>query len=291
MGKGKKENKKPLKEVETKEEAVQEKEELKEEMPEEKVEKVAEVKCEKSALTTTIIVAIIVAVLSSLATLVIVKKFVYKNNNIVGDWYNTYADKVFVLTLKKDKTFEYGYEGEDKTTGKYTNSNDVITLKTDAGETNLVYGMEKGYIEIDSTKYYNDKKEAAKNDGFYFIPEDYDTSMFTAITPDEFVKKFKNGETAFVLFARGSCGYCQQFRPIAAESLKKYNYKLYYLNTTQLKDENIETIQALDSKLDSITSTPSVYYIKGKKVVDIQSGYTDLETYGSFLKKNGVKAK
>ena len=151
--------------------------------------------------------------------------------------------------------------------------------------------MKKGYIEIDSTKYYSDKKEASKNDGFYAKPEDYDTSMCTAMTPNEFIDKFKSGEAAFVLFARGSCGYCQQFRPIAAQSIEKYNYKLYYLDTTQLKDENIEAISKLDSKLDSITSTPSVYYIKGKKVVDIQSGYTDLETYGSFLKKNGVKAK
>lgn len=257
----------------------------------EKVKEEKECKCEKSALASTIIVAIIVAIVSSLTTLFIVKKFVYKNNNVAGSWYNTYADQTFVLTLNKDKTFEYGYEDSDKTKGKYTNTNDVITLKTDAGETNLVYGTGKGYIEIDSTKYYSDKKEASKNDSFYYIPEDYDTSMFTALTPKEFIDKFKAGEAAFVLFARGSCGYCQQFRPIAAQSVEKYNYKLYYLNTTQLKDEDITAISALDSKLDSITSTPNVYYIKGKKVVDVHEGYSDLETYGSFLTKNGVKKK
>ena len=33
-----------------------------------------------------------------------------KVNNVVGKWYSTYAGKTFVLNLKKDKTFEYGYE-------------------------------------------------------------------------------------------------------------------------------------------------------------------------------------
>lgn len=254
-------------------------------------EKTVETKKCNPIFKNTIVLAVVVAIASSLITILILKLFVYKTNNVTGSWYNTYADQTFVLTLKGDKTFEYGYEGSDQVTGKYTNSNDVIVLTSDSGDTKLVYEKGNNYIEIDSTKYYSSKKEAEKNDSFYYIPKDYDTSMFTAITPSEFVEKFKAGDTAFVMFARGSCGYCQQFRPVAAESVEKYNYKLYYLNTTQLKSEDINTISALDSKLNAITSTPSVYYIKGKKVVDVQEGYTDIETYGAFLTKNGVKKK
>lgn len=253
----------------------------------------------KTSSSATIILVLIVAIISSLGTLFIAKNFLYKNgtngtstSNIEGTWYSTYAGQTFLLSLKKDKTFEFGYEGSDMTKGNYnTSSTEVLNLMSDSGTDKIIYNVGKNYIEINSTKYYSSKDEAAKNDGYYYVPDDYDTSMFTKITAAEMIKKFNNGDAAFVLTARGSCGYCQQFRPVAAESVKKYNYTLYYLDTTTLTDADYENIKALDSKFNGFGSTPNVYYFKGKAVVDIQEGAADANTYGSFLEKNGVKAK
>ena len=251
-------------------------------------------KKEKSSILTIIIVAVVVAVISSVTTLFIAKKFIFNNgtnNNIVGTWYSAYGGQTFLVTLRDDKTFELGYENSEMTTGKYSNTSDVIKLTTSSGVNNLVYEMGKDYIEIDSKKFYPTKEEATKNDLYFFVPDDYDISMFTKITAEEMVKKFNKGEEAFVLTARGSCGYCQQFRPVAAESVKKYNYTLYYLDTTTLKEENYTQIRALDSKFNDFGSTPNVYYFKGKAIVDIQQGAADANTYGSFLERNGVKEK
>lgn len=246
----------------------------------------------KNPLLTLVIVAIIAAALGAGSTYAVMKKSGNsKVNNVVGKWYSTYAGQTFVLTLKKDKTFEYGYEEQEMTKGKYTNTNEVISLVSDDGTDKLIYDIGKDYIEINSTKYYNKKETATKNDSYYYVPDDYDTSMFTKITAAEMIEKFNKGDAAFVLTARGSCGYCQQFRPVAAESVKKYNYTLYYLDTTTLTDEDYTNIRALDPQLEEFGSTPNVYYFKGKAIVDIQQGAADAATYGEFLKKNGVKEK
>ena len=247
----------------------------------------------KSTILTIIAVAIVAAVLGAVAAVIVMKnlKPTEKATNIAGTWYNTYAGETFLLTLKTDKTYEYGYEGSEMTTGTYSNTSDVLSLVGDSGTQKLIFDKGKDYIEIDSSKYYNKKETAAENDGYYFVPEDYDTSMFTKLTVAEMVEKFNKGDEFFVLTARGSCGYCQQFRPIAAESVTKYNYTLYYLDTTTVKNEDYETIRALDAKLEDFGSTPNVYFFKGKTVADVQAGAADAETYGAFLEKNGVKAK
>jgi len=246
------------------------------------------------SIVTVVIIALVVAALSSAATFLVAKNFIFKDgksNNVKGTWYNTYAGRTFALSLKTDNSFEYGYEGEEMTKGTFKNSNDVITLTSDAGVDKLVYDLGKGFIEINSTKYYKNKNEATKNDGFYYIPEDYDTSMFKTIKASEMIEKFNKGEEVFVLTARGSCGYCQQFRPVAAASVEKYNYTLYYLNTAELTEEDYTNIRNLHSKFAEFGSTPNVYHFKNKDVVDIQEGAADAETYGAFLVKNGVKEK
>ena len=131
-------------------------------------------------------------------------------------------------------------------------------------------------LYISSQPYYNSLEESKNNDAYYAVPEDYDISMFTSLTADEFTKKFKNGDEMFVLSARGSCGFCQQFRYTAAESIEKYNYTLYYLDSAQVTDEQFSAIMALDEKLsETYGSTPNVYYIKGKKVVDVSEAVVE----------------
>ena len=249
----------------------------------------------KSCGVSTLLVMLAVAAVSSLATYQITKHYLGNGGlipNIKGIWYSSYAGQVFSLSLNNDDSCEFGYDGEEKTKCTFEYTDEVLKLKTDVGTDNLVYSLENKVLYISSQPYYNSLEESKNNDAYYVVPEDYDISMFTSLTADEFTKKFKNGDEMFVLSARGSCGFCQQFRYTAAESIEKYNYTLYYLDSAQVTDEQFSAIMALDEKLsETYGSTPNVYYIKGKKVVDISEGAVDADTYGKFLEKHGVKKK
>ena len=248
----------------------------------------------KSCGVSTFLIVLAVAAVSSLATYQITKHYLGGGliPNIKGIWYSSYAGQVFSLSLNKDDSCEFGYDGQDKTECTFEYSDEVLKLKTEAGTDNLVYSLEDDVLYIGSQPYYNSLEESNANDAYYAVPEDYDTSMFTSLTTDEFTRKFKNGDEMFVLSARGSCGYCQQFRYTAADSVEKYNYTLYYLDSAKVSNEQFEAIVALDDKLkETYGSTPNVYYIKDKKVVAISEGAVDADTYGKFLETYGVKKK
>ncbi len=248
----------------------------------------------RGSVVSTLVITVVVSAICSLATYQITKNSVGGvKPNIRGIWYSSYAGQVFSLDLsKKDDTCKFGYEGQEMTECTYEYSDEVLKLKSSAGTDNLVYELKDKVLYISSQPYYNSKEESDKNDAYYFVPEDYDISMFTSITADEFTKKFNNGDAMFVLSARGSCGYCQQFRYIAAESVEKYNYTLYYLDSAKVTEEQYAAIQKLDKKFEeTYGSTPNVYYVKGKKVVAVSEGAVDAETYGKFLEQHGVKKK
>ena len=84
----------------------------------------------KTSIATLVVVALISAFITYAATAFIMKKSNTSNEgaDITGSWYNTYNKQTFVLTLKDDKTFEYGYDGDEMTKGNYTNTIDVISL-------------------------------------------------------------------------------------------------------------------------------------------------------------------
>ncbi|MBQ4634204.1 MAG: hypothetical protein IJB71_02520 [Bacilli bacterium] len=246
----------------------------------------------KNGFMKTLIVAAVCSAISSLATYQITKNYVGNKPDIVGSWYSTYAGQVFSLTLKNDDTCEFGYDDQEKTKCTYDYSDEVLRLKSDNGIDELVYSLDETVLYISSQPYYSTKEESSDNDEYFAVPDDYDISMFSSLTIEEFIKKFNAGDTMFVLSARGSCGFCQQFRPIAADSVKKYDYTLYYLDSAKVTSDQFAAVQALDSKLEeTYSSTPNVYYIKDKKVVAISEGAVDFETFEKFLTDNGVKAK
>ncbi len=243
----------------------------------------------------TLILILVTAIVSSLATYQFMKENSCNNKgnvNLKGSWYSTYAGSTFMLSLTEDGNCEYGYEDADKTKCTYEYSNEVLQLKTSEGTDKLIYNLEKDVLYINSSPYYNSKETSSKNDAYYYVPEGYDISMFTKITPEEFISKFNNGDEMFVLTARSSCQHCQDFRPIAAQTVESHNYKLYYLDTATLTDTTYANIKALDTKLnETFGATPNVYYVKGKKVVDTNEGATTLAQYTQFIETHGVKKK
>ena len=130
------------------------------------------------------------------------------------------------------------------------------------------------------------------------LPE-YDVSKFEEVDYSGFKKAIKSKDISVVYMGRSTCGYCALFIPVMNEAQEKYGFKTYYLDVTRVF--NFETNSVVDQKaFDEITgmndffkenflATPMVAIFKNGKYVDGTIGYQELETYSSFLEKNGIK--
>ena len=103
---------------------------------------------------------------------------------------------------------------------------------------------------------------------------------------------YKKDKTYFVYTGRSTCGYCVAFLPMLQQSISDYDYTLYYLDIDKLSNEDLTKIAELhDDFADTIGGTPMVYAMGKKDVKDINRGYTEYNTYASFLEKNGIKKR
>lgn len=126
------------------------------------------------------------------------------------------------------------------------------------------------------------------------VSSEYDTSMFTELTEDEFIALFdedyEDDEIRFVFSGRSTCSYCVAFLPYLQQSVEEYDYTLYYLDIDSVS--KYDEIQDLDEILEeNISYTPMVYAIKNGEVIDVNDGYTEYSTLTAFLEEYGVEAK
>lgn len=122
----------------------------------------------------------------------------------------------------------------------------------------------------------------------------YDTSMFENISTEEFFKilNAKDNIIRYVYTGRPSCSYCVQFIPVLQQSINNYNYALYSLDVTYITENDYNYVIEYDIVLENtFMTTPMVYAIKNGKVVNVNKGYTDYQTYSKFLENTGVKRK
>lgn len=118
---------------------------------------------------------------------------------------------------------------------------------------------------------------------------EYDVSMFTSITGDEFVDKVNSSDLQLIYMGRSTCHYCVQFLPILQQAQNDYGYETLYLDITTVTSDQQEKIVAVDEDFfnDNYGATPTVLLVKDGKIVDSQVGYSDYDTFASFLEKNG----
>lgn len=117
----------------------------------------------------------------------------------------------------------------------------------------------------------------------------YDVSMFTEIDANEYAELYKSNELAVTYFGRSDCGYCLQFLPSLQKSISEYNLKTYYVDINKLDQETANIIFALDEGFnDTLGRTPMMTITQNGKLVDIQMGSVEYDTYITFLKNNNV---
>ena len=139
---------------------------------------------------------------------------------------------------------------------------------------------------------YNSGNNGSENNSGNNANVDYDTSMFTEITIDQFMDLYKKDEKSFVYTGRSTCGYCVAFLPYLQQSVSEYKYTLYYLDIDKISNDDLTEIAELHKDFSStIGATPMVYVMGNKDVEDVNQGYTEYAEYAKFLEKNGIKKR
>lgn len=118
---------------------------------------------------------------------------------------------------------------------------------------------------------------------------EYDVSMFNAIDADGLVSAFNSSDMQVIYLGRSTCGYCVQFLPTLQQAQSDFGYTTLYLDITTVSEDDLTKIVALDEEFfnEYYGSTPLVLLVKDGKIVDSQVGYSDYDTFASFLTENG----
>ncbi len=122
--------------------------------------------------------------------------------------------------------------------------------------------------------------------------DEYDVSMFTEIDADKLVDLYNSKKLSVIYFGRPTCGFCVQFLPSLQKSVEEYDYELYYVDIDKVSDDDVEKITKLDDFFEEkYGETPTVVFVKNKKIVDNQVGAADYDTYADMLEDNGIDKK
>ena len=112
---------------------------------------------------------------------------------------------------------------------------------------------------------------------------------FTEITYSEYEEKVNNEEAFLVIIVRDGCGYCEMYEPIVEEVANEYKLPIYYINLTNLSEEEVSELSSKNVYLKrNKWGTPTTLFMYGSHVVDSISGYVEKDTFVDFVKENFV---
>lgn len=103
---------------------------------------------------------------------------------------------------------------------------------------------------------------------------------FNEITYSEYVEKMNEEKPFLVIIIKDGCGYCEAYTPIVKEVAEEYNLPIYYINLTNITEEEYTALSKSNSYLKSQQwGTPTTLLMSGNTVVGSISGYVDKDTF------------
>ena len=103
---------------------------------------------------------------------------------------------------------------------------------------------------------------------------------FNEITYSEYVEKMNEEKPFLVIIIKDGCGYCEAYTPIVKEVAEEYSLPIYYINLTNITEEEYTALSKSNSYLKSQQwGTPTTLLMSGNTVVGSISGYVDKETF------------
>lgn len=162
---------------------------------------------------------------------------------------------------------------------------------------------------LDSTEF---KSEKLKEDTFYQYKDgkvvykytgDVDSYKFEeslmkegvldrsyiTVSLDEYKEIIKEKGYHFMFIGSEQCGYCTQFKDSIKESLKDYDYNVYYIDISTLSESEYNELVETDKYMsENEWGTPlNLLYKDGKRVAEL-NGYVSSDELIKFLEENMV---
>lgn len=132
----------------------------------------------------------------------------------------------------------------------------------------------------------------------YFTSDSYtndiQTAEFISITIDEYLELMKSEEKQIVYIARPTCSFCLKQSPILKSITGKYDLTVYYLDTTDFWDSELQDYTEDGYKFINSAEvykegygTPNTIIVQNGEVVDGVFQYVESGELVNLFKNNG----
>lgn len=111
-------------------------------------------------------------------------------------------------------------------------------------------------------------------------------SNLTVIDLDKLEELFKSEDTKIVFIGSLTCPHCTAIKPKINNLVKELDIDVYYLELSDLTEEDEERLYSMNDFLAQGTAIPLVMAIKNDEVIDSFVGNIETEEIESFLNKN-----
>lgn len=111
-------------------------------------------------------------------------------------------------------------------------------------------------------------------------------SNLTVINLDKLEQIFKSEDTKIVFIGSLTCPHCTSIKPKINSLAKELKAEIYYLELSELTNEEQERLYTMNDFLSNGTSIPLVMAVKKDEVVDSFVGDIETSQIEAFLKKN-----
>lgn len=110
-------------------------------------------------------------------------------------------------------------------------------IKTENLEEGVIYLYEDGKVVYTYDGNLSDYKLMQS-----LMNENLIDKTYLTITLDDYLEIIKEDGYHFMFIGSDTCGYCTQFKESINETLKDYNYNVYYLNIGNFSEEDVTKI-------------------------------------------------
>lgn len=127
--------------------------------------------------------------------------------------------------------------------------------------------------------------------GISFVKKDDSKSPkdYNEVTLNEYLDIINSDEKSIILVARPTCTYCQKFSPILKQAAGDLNLVINYIDTDKFSSDDWDKFNnSLSYYTENEWGTPLTLIVQKGQIVDVNSGYTDLNTIKNFFTKNGL---
>lgn len=111
-------------------------------------------------------------------------------------------------------------------------------------------------------------------------------SNLTVINLDKLEELFKSEDEKIVFIGSLTCPHCTAIKPKINNLVKELDIDVYYLELSDLTQEEEQRLYSMNDFLTQGTSIPLVMTIKNNEVIDSFVGNIETEEIELFLKKN-----